>query len=304
MVFSLFGDAISRFFSCILCGADPDLVFAYSTVRIVRIRDRRLGLLHYFFMIGVFLYIIIYTMLMQKSYLFIKEASGTIRLQLKRPGEGHTLPPEALPYCGNETFLNSKSQPLPQFDCVYLNEIEARYPGEELDALFLTTRIKYQEVYRPSGCSPPTSPRCSLRESEADASTYLVAQPEMYTLWMDHAMTPDGFGENAYSGQTRSTGFGLTGEITNRDGTEPTHNGPEVEVVNAPGGTPTGLTDILEEKGEPWTPGVALSGSRVGLKSTSVELGTANSDVASEGGPGSSAEKLLNEFSLVVRDSW
>eukprot|EP00854_Cymbomonas_tetramitiformis_P017799 gene17799-21196_t len=125
MVFSLFGDAISRFFSCILCGADPDLVFAYSTVRIVRIRDRRLGLLHYFFMIGVFLYIIIYTMLMQKSYLFIKEASGTIR---------------------------------------YLNEIEARYPGEELDALFLTTRIKYQ-----------------------------VAQPEMYTLWMDHAMTPDGF---------------------------------------------------------------------------------------------------------------
>ncbi len=42
----------------ILAGRDPDDVFAYNTAKLVRIRDRYLGLLHYLFQTLIFLYLL------------------------------------------------------------------------------------------------------------------------------------------------------------------------------------------------------------------------------------------------------
>lgn len=39
---------------------DPDDWFAYSTIKLVSVRDRYLGILHYAFQIMIFVYIIVY----------------------------------------------------------------------------------------------------------------------------------------------------------------------------------------------------------------------------------------------------
>ena len=46
-----------------------DEVFSYQTVKIISIKDKRLGLLHYFFMACILVYVIGYTLVLQKRYL-------------------------------------------------------------------------------------------------------------------------------------------------------------------------------------------------------------------------------------------
>ena len=47
-------------FPCVpeeMCGRDSDALFAYTTTKLVRIQDRRLGIIKYAFWIAIFVYI-------------------------------------------------------------------------------------------------------------------------------------------------------------------------------------------------------------------------------------------------------
>jgi hypothetical protein len=67
---------------CILGGGDPDDVFAYSTPKIVKIRDRRLGVINLFFKACIFIYVALFALWFKKEFTtcYSPSVSSTVNL--------------------------------------------------------------------------------------------------------------------------------------------------------------------------------------------------------------------------------
>lgn len=61
---------------------DPDDVFAYETVKWVRVLDRRLGLVYYTMLTIIVIYIVLYVLIIEKQYLDFEKSSGWIIVQV------------------------------------------------------------------------------------------------------------------------------------------------------------------------------------------------------------------------------
>jgi len=61
---------------------DADNVFAYETVKWVRVLDRRLGLVYWTMLIMIFIYIVLYVCIIEKQYLDFEKSSGWIIVQV------------------------------------------------------------------------------------------------------------------------------------------------------------------------------------------------------------------------------
>ena len=119
--FCVWGVAImGACWSKITCGRDPDTFFAYNTVRVTQVRDRRLGALYYFLVFlvrplffhfasqslsihtfeilvksvidgstfaspQICIYIVGYVLVFKKSYLRLTSPTGTLRWSLLQP---------------------------------------------------------------------------------------------------------------------------------------------------------------------------------------------------------------------------
>ena len=64
---------------------DLDDLFAYSTIKVVRIRDRWLGMLNYALMLAIFVYVIISTIWLDNGSFVYEVPKGSVRFSLKRP---------------------------------------------------------------------------------------------------------------------------------------------------------------------------------------------------------------------------
>jgi len=64
---------------------DADVIFAYDTVKVVRVLDRRLGFVYYFILVSVFLYIVIFVFMIEKQYLDNEKTTGWILSQVLNP---------------------------------------------------------------------------------------------------------------------------------------------------------------------------------------------------------------------------
>jgi hypothetical protein len=64
-------------------GAPADSVVAYSTVKIVRIQDKRVGLAYYAFLLCIVGYIVGVTILYQQRYLLLQRPVGAVRVSLQ-----------------------------------------------------------------------------------------------------------------------------------------------------------------------------------------------------------------------------
>jgi hypothetical protein len=134
---------------------DPDVTFGYSTVQKVTIRDKRLGLLYYFFVFVILLYVFVYQVGFQQVYRKEGGIVGTARMQLQQPtlqyrtpapafctgvnastvtnGAGYTFPlPGYYAYQGGV--------PMEQGVCQYLDSRFAIADPLENGALLLPTR--------------------------------------------------------------------------------------------------------------------------------------------------------------------
>ena len=67
-----------------LRNTDPDDLFAYDTFKIVTIRDRRLGLIHYGLMTVIFAYIVLYNIVYEQGYIKFEDPVGSVRTTLQR----------------------------------------------------------------------------------------------------------------------------------------------------------------------------------------------------------------------------
>jgi len=62
--------------------SDTDDIFAYETVKWVRVLDRRLGLVYYTMLIIIVIYIVLYVCIIEKQYLDFEKSSGWIIVQV------------------------------------------------------------------------------------------------------------------------------------------------------------------------------------------------------------------------------
>jgi len=192
-------------------------VLSYKTVKIVDIRDKRLGLLHYVCMLGIFIYIIIYTIIVAKGYLSIEIPVGNARLQWRRGYNQFPIgnvsantipdptPPQYLPYCGqtnagiplvitsnvNPSFCYTPSPGetnyiyvYENYPCFYWDEVDAVYPSTEANAIHLTTRVS--DTVQQLSCDL-LNYTCAYT-SVGSTQTYYVADVENFTLFIDHTM--------------------------------------------------------------------------------------------------------------------
>ncbi|KAF2071100.1 hypothetical protein CYY_007586 [Polysphondylium violaceum] len=156
---------------------DWDDILSYNTVKVVRIRDRRLGILHITFMASIVIYIVIYSIILNKGYLNLETPVGSIRASLLKPSQSQTN----FPYCSNQANPNPNILPL---KCEYWDESNVVYPIGEETAFCATTRVKY---YNQTADCEFTSPTCTYKDSD-NAQNIYVADIERFTLLIDHTM--------------------------------------------------------------------------------------------------------------------
>lgn len=68
---------------------DEDHVFAYDTVKLVRVLDRRLGFVFYGVQLGILTYVVIGVFIINKAYLDSEKASGWITVKVMNPQLSH-----------------------------------------------------------------------------------------------------------------------------------------------------------------------------------------------------------------------
>lgn len=170
---------------------DLDRLCGYSTQRITKIQDRRLGFLYYAFILGIMGYILGYELLAQQSYKREGVVMGTARLQLKSPEAKFDDKDSAgLEYCGTSgryaSPLNADDTER-RLPCYFWEEYDAVYPPLESGLSFLTTRITEMQTEIDSSCKGFDKPECSYKlVGETD---HYVGNSEYFTLLIDHTMS-------------------------------------------------------------------------------------------------------------------
>jgi hypothetical protein len=167
---------------------DPDDVLAYNTIKLVRIRDRRLGAIHHLLQLGIFLYIVVYTIILQKRYLKTEPPTGAFRVTAQQP----SVWPEAsqLPYC----LQNQSHYPegYNNYMCTYFLGLDLTYPPAMMDSILVSTRIKDStfNVTNKNCTDLPTTIDCAPNPNvtQAPSVRYYMAGIEDFTIFIEHAV--------------------------------------------------------------------------------------------------------------------
>ncbi|KAK5578685.1 hypothetical protein RB653_008358 [Dictyostelium firmibasis] len=160
---------------------DWDSLFSYSTIKIVRIRDKRLGILHFAFLIGIILYIIVGTIFLQKKYLALESPIGSIRTSLQSP----SVKPSNLPYCLNNGS-DTSYEGYPNKPCQYWDEYLVLYPPSEESSMFITTRCTQETQSTVNGCNL-SEPSCVYNTTSS--ADFYIANVENFTILLDHTLS-------------------------------------------------------------------------------------------------------------------
>merc|ERR1719265_2425520 len=118
---------------------DLDEVFAYDTVKEVKVLDRRLGVIYYLILASVIFYIVIFVFMIKKQYLDREKTSGWV-----------------IPKVINPAHTKDANLPFDLFDSV-------TNPGEQ-GAAFLPTRILVTKGQAQEDFCPSPSHKCKSAE--------------------------------------------------------------------------------------------------------------------------------------------
>jgi len=182
---------------------DLDSLLAYSTIKLVKIRDRYLGGLHYTLQLIIFLYVVVFEVFINAGYLEVEAPRGVTRASLRRPSS--LTPLSEIPYCADATNATSTTTAVKnewRRQCVYWDRHEVVYPPVRAGSFFITTRSSEMRFKRKddAACADaggadalgPTTPACAFEEidygdNERDYDVY-TADVENFTLLVAHAV--------------------------------------------------------------------------------------------------------------------
>jgi hypothetical protein len=190
---------------------DIDDVFAYSSAKRVRIRDHRLGLLYYLFLLGVVAYIGVYTLAYNLAYLQFAEPEGMVTFSLQAPTVGGCNPSKPscrdkftdstqLKYCCQPNCTADPLEhgackcgfsPTKNLECIFVDGETASQ--EFRSSIFIETRRSASRETRNASCGA-TSTQCDhLWIVDSTTSSY-VNSLDQFTLSVDHiAVVPREF---------------------------------------------------------------------------------------------------------------
>jgi len=107
---------------------DIDRSLSYDTKQQVNIVDKRLGILYYFLIISIVLYIVLYMFIIEKGYLAFEQAKGSVATHVS-----------------GDCVSVSSGKPLPPR---YFNAEEVTFPGLENGNVFIATRLNVRTQKR------------------------------------------------------------------------------------------------------------------------------------------------------------
>lgn len=185
-----------------ICGAvidnfDPDDILGYTSVRRVKIRDRRLGLMYLFTIALIIAYVVGFNIYFQQLYRKQGDLLGSVSLTLNAVDPSLSLAPANTTFCGTGPGATSGQGAIPfaRQPCSYLDPLDSVYPSTEVAALFVATRISRTNMTLPPGCDEAQSSQgCSFVSAPNSTSTSFVADVEMSTLQLEHLFTVPQFG--------------------------------------------------------------------------------------------------------------
>lgn len=191
-----------------------DDVFAYSTTKQIKIRDARLGLLHYSLMFFITVYIVVYQLICKLGYLRFAAASSTVRLTLQEPTlngcnpndsncKDNFIPLGQLPYCcAQNSSCTSASdgscrcdyrKSFKNYNCTWLGGDDAATVQES--AIMVTTFTHEYTLTRNPGCFtsyPAGNNSCDKVWLVQDGPKTFTADIEAYTILIDHSVASPG----------------------------------------------------------------------------------------------------------------
>lgn len=160
-----------------------DNLLAYDTVKVVRIRDWRVGTVHYLFVVVIFAYVIIYETLWMEGYKLTTTPEGYVRLETDWPS--HSTPAPKLKYCLPAGEIpGSKFQGVTRWPCMFIEDLEAVDPRGQGWLTVSTCITVYNETRRGSWLESHTKQDWI----EQNTTTYFVADVERMPIWIDHAV--------------------------------------------------------------------------------------------------------------------
>lgn len=173
-------------------------------------RDRYLGILRLVLVLLIAAYVLVKVLLIDKAYNATEIPIGTVRSSLMMPEA--TIDRAALSYChGNTAGGEPWPFPAEDYNCAIWDDQYVRFPAEEVNGLFITSRV--QEVSQTYNCGDgDITAACPKPFSNAgDPTTSFIAGVEQYTLGLQHSFRSPLFSldsestvykgsSNAYSG--------------------------------------------------------------------------------------------------------
>jgi len=166
----------ASYVDCVLC-----------TPQIVKVKDRYLGLLRLALMLAIALYIVVKVIILDKVYNKHEVPVGSVRTTLKMPSKVITY--ADYPYCNQGTNAAWKAVFNEDFKCQVWDDAAVKFPTEEVNAAFVTTRVLMEpQVYvcgqddGETGCATPYA-----LDSDADPpENVFLAGVEEYTMGLSH----------------------------------------------------------------------------------------------------------------------
>jgi hypothetical protein len=214
--------------------ANWDEIFAYDTFKVVRVKDKYLGAIRLVLMSIIVLYIIVKVLLMDKGYVVHDTPTGTTRISLQSPS-GLDLTAEK--FCPNHAeyiascdpaddakgswgYLTERCLPKDKYTviggmpmaCQIWDEHDVRYPADEANAIFLSTRIiqekqTYACGHQNTNAEPKRESTCQLPyvSDPAQVGAFFLAGVTQYTLGVQHSFFAQNpiFNPDDFSGNSR-----------------------------------------------------------------------------------------------------
>eukprot|EP00743_Colponemidia_sp_Colp-15_P010532 GILK01011607.1.p1 GENE.GILK01011607.1~~GILK01011607.1.p1 ORF type:complete len:412 (-),score=58.17 GILK01011607.1:150-1319(-) len=128
---------------------DPDIVFAYKTVKLVQIRDRRLGLVYYGIMLLILLYIIGYIFIYKQAYVDVELSEGLVVVTASGTAFSALADGQIRPW----------------------DKVDAIFPPTEPGAIFVPTRALITRKQTVDECGSPYEP-CQIDSDCEDSPPY------------------------------------------------------------------------------------------------------------------------------------
>jgi hypothetical protein len=169
-------------------GIDGDELLAFKAPRTVIIRDRRLGLLYYFFQISIFVYIVIYNLWLENGYLLYATPVPAVKLVLLQPTQGNCSPNDNS--CLDDVKGSDRAY-CQSSKCMFLDGQQAS-PVLTGKSILISTYVTSFDQVRNPDCGLTSCPKIWNSTPVGDA---FVADIESYMLSIDHSLTVPEFGD-------------------------------------------------------------------------------------------------------------